>query len=298
MRPSSAVALIAILAALGTPAHAQQRWRQLIELRRASQAQATPPTGTRIERDIAYGTHPAQRYDVYLPANAGHGSPILVMVHGGGWHRGDKAGPSVAGEKARYWLEKGFVFVSVNYRLVPDADPVQQARDVASAVASVQARAARWRADPNRVVLMGHSAGAHLVALLAAAPSMLAQAGATRVRGAVVLDSAALDVPETMRQPFPPDIYRDAFGTDSRFWLAASPYQQLTRDSLPMLLVCSSRRQDSCPQGHALAERARSLGVAVEVLPEALRHGEVSAELGKPSAYTRAVSAWIDRLLD
>ena len=116
------------------------------------------------------------------------------MVHGGGWRRGDKASPGVVGEKAAHWLAKGYVFVSVDYRLLPDADPLQQAHDVAAAVASVQKRAPQWRADPRRMVLMGHSAGAHLVALLGAAPSLLAQAGALRPLGVVALDSAAMNL--------------------------------------------------------------------------------------------------------
>ena len=65
-----------------------------------------------------------------------------------------------------------------------------------------------------------------------------------------------------------------------------------------MLIVCSSRRPDSCPQGRALAEKAKGLGVPMQVLPEDMSHGEINHDLGKASAYTRAVSDWIDRLLN
>jgi hypothetical protein len=82
------------------------------------------------------------------------------------------------------------------------------------------------------------------------------------------------------------------------FWSAASPFHQLGKQSLPMLIVCSSRRTDSCRQGRALAERAKGYGVPVQVLPEDLSHGEINKELGKPSAYTRAISNWTDRLLN
>ena len=296
--PTIAIAALMALATLSIPGLAQQRLRQLIEQRRDAHAATPLPAGTRIERDIAYGTHSEQRYDVYLPANAKPGAPILLMVHGGGWRRGDKASPGVVGEKAAHWLAKGYVFISVDYRLLPDADPLQQARDVAAAVASVQKRAPQWRADPRRLVLMGHSAGAHLVALLGAAPSLLAQAGALRPLAVVALDSAAMNVPELMTMPKLPDLYRDAFGSDPRFWAAASPYDQLNRRGLPMLIVCSSQRSDSCPQGRALADKARTLGVPMQVLPEDLRHGEINSTLGAPSAYTRAVTAWIDRLAD
>ena len=99
--------------------------------------EANGSVGTRVERDIAYGADPAQRYDVYLPAHAKPNAPILFMVHGGGWRRGDKAYANVVEHKAAHWLSKGYVFVSANNRLLPQADPLQQARDVAAAVASI-----------------------------------------------------------------------------------------------------------------------------------------------------------------
>lgn len=295
--PTAALAAIVVLTTIAVPANAQQRLRRIIEQREAK-ASAALPAGTRVERDITYGTHARQRYDVYLPATAKPGAPILLMVHGGGWRRGDKDNPGVAGDKAAHWLAKGFVFASVDNRLLPDADPLEQARDVATAVASVQKRAAQWHADPRRLVLMGHSAGAHLVALLGSAPDLLAKAGAVRPLGVVSLDSAAMNVPELMAKPRLPQLYRDAFGSDPGFWTSASPYQQLGRRSLPMLIVCSSQRVDSCPQGRALMQKAKGLGVPMQVLPENLKHGEINHQLGKPSAYTEAVSDWIDRLLD
>jgi acetyl esterase/lipase len=286
------------LATLAVPANAQQRLRQLLEQRREARAAAALPAGTRIERDIAYGRHPKQRYDVYLPAKAKPGAPILLMVHGGGWRIGDKGNPGVAGDKAAYWLAKGFVFVNVNNRLLPDADPLQPARDVTAAVASVQQRAPQWGADPKRLVLMGHSAGAHLVALLGSSPDLLAGTGAVRPRGVVALDSAAMNVPGMMKKPRLPDLYHEAFGADPTFWASASPFHRLARQGLPMLVVCSSRRPDSCPQGRALAEKGKSLGVPIQVLPEDMSHAEINRDLGMPSAYTRAVSDWIDRLLN
>ena len=291
--PAMLIAGVAI-ATLAVPGNAQHRLRPLVEQRREAKAVTALPAGTRIERDIAYGSDPLQRYDVYLPTNRKPGAPILFMVHGGGWRRGDKASPGVVGNKAAYWLAKGYVFVSANNRLLPDADPLQQARDVAMAVASVQARATRWGADPRRMVLMGHSAGAHLVALLGSAPSILTDAGATPPRGVVALDSAAMNVPAMMEHPILPDIYDAAFGSDRGFWTAASPFHRLVRNALPMLIVCSSQRRDACPQGKALAVKASGLGIPMQVLPEDLSHGEINNQLGLPSAYTRAVSAWIE----
>jgi len=294
----AALAAIVVVATLAAPGHTQERLKRLLEQRREAGPAAQLPAGTRVERDIAYGPHPKQRFDVYLPAQVQAGAPILFMVHGGGWRMGDKDSRGVTGNKAAHWLAKGFVFVSTNNRLLPDADPVQQARDVAAAVAAVQARATQWGADPQRMVLMGHSAGAHLVALLGASPALLAGAGARAPRGVVALDSAAMDVPEMMKKPLLPDLYNNAFGTDRAFWVAASPSHQLTRNGLPMLIVCSSRRADACPQGRALTEKAAGLGVPMQVLPKDLSHGEINHDLGEPSAYTRAVSAWIDRAVD
>lgn len=300
---------VSLLAAASTPAPAQQfreRFRQRMEQRRAQPGQAQAgqqqalPAGTRVQRNLAYGTDPDQRYDVYLPARLAPNAPILFMVHGGGWRRGDKARDPVVDNKAAYWLGKGFVFVSTNYRMVPEADPLTQARDVAAAVASVQQHARQWGADPARMVLMGHSAGAHLVSLLGTRGDLLRQAGARRPVGIVSLDSGALDVPALMGKARVPQLYHDAFGSDPAYWRSVSPQQQLGRDGLPMLLVCSSTRHfptSPCDEARKLDAKARPLSAPVEVLPEALSHGEINANLGLPSAYTDAVARWIDKAL-
>lgn len=297
-----------LLAAASTPAPARQHLRERLVQRAQPQAQearhgerAPLPPGVRVEHDIAYGPDPRQRYDVYLPAHARPDAPILFMVHGGGWRRGDKGMRNVVGNKAAYWLQRGFVFVSANYRMEPDADPLVQAGDVAAALASLQGRAGRWNADPAKTILMGHSAGAHLVALLGSNPAgLLRQAGAHRPLGVVSLDSGALDVPALMGQPRLPQLYRDAFGTDPAYWASVSPQQQLERGALPMLLVCSSGRRfptSPCAEARKFAARAAGLSVPMQVLPEALKHGEINDQLGQPSAYTDAVSAWIQRAL-
>lgn len=298
---------LGLLIVASAPSSAQQRLRERIAQRLQQRGGADTsgtsvqvPAGTRVLHDLAYGVDPKQRYDVYLPAHPQAGAPIVFMVHGGGWRRGDKAYSPVVQNKADYWLGKGVVFVSANNRLVPEANPLQQARDIAAAVASVQQHAAQWGADPQRMILMGHSAGAHLVALLGSQPALLRQAGAQRPRGVVSLDSGALDVPSLMSQARVPQLYHDAFGADPGFWQTVSPQQQLGRDAVPMLLVCSSTRHfptSPCEEAGNLAQRAATLSVPAEVLPEALSHGEINAQLGLPSAYTDAVSRWIDHAL-
>ena len=293
--------LLACVLLATLPSLAAQTFRErLQEMREASRQPATRsptlPAGARALRDVAYGDDPRQRFDVYLPAQPKH-APILLFVHGGGWANGNKDNPGVIENKAAYWLPKGYILVSTNYRMRPDTAPLDQARDIARALAAVQKRAPEWNGDASRVLLMGHSAGAHLIALVGASSTLWRKAGATRPRGVVSLDSGALDVPQTMKRPPLPGIYQRAFGNDRTDWVAASPYHQLTRDAVPMLFVCSSRRKDACPQGRAMVEKAKTLGVAMEVLPEDLSHGEVNRNLGSPSAYTEAVGTFVRRQL-
>ncbi|SFW33527.1 Acetyl esterase/lipase [Luteibacter sp. UNCMF366Tsu5.1] len=253
-------------------------------------------TDSRVLRDVAYGDDPQQRFDVYLPPSPRH-APAIFMVHGGAWVIGDKSNPGVADNKAAYWLPKGYVVVSVNYRMLPAARPLEQARDVARALATAQRMATSWGADRDRFVLMGHSAGAHLVALLGADPDMLTAAGAVRPRGVVSLDSAAMDVVQIMEFPRHPRLYDRAFGDDPREWAAASPYHRLQADALPVLAVCSSQRFDACPQARRFAQKAAGLGVRVDVFPQDLSHAEINRTLGLHSDYTERVNAFIAGLV-
>lgn len=256
----------------------------------------TLPPGARVETDLAYGPDPAQRMDVYRPAAApgGHAA-VILFAHGGAWRIGDKRHGGVVAHKVAHWLRRGMLFVSVNYRLLPRADPLEQARDVARALALAQDQAASWGADPARFVLMGHSAGAHLVALLAADPGLATQQGARPWLGTVALDSAALDVVSIM-QARHPRLYDRAFGHQPGFWREASPLHRLDGARAPLLLVCSSQRHDSCPQARRLAERATTLGGRAEVLPVDLNHAQINKTLGQPGRYTEAVDGFLQSL--
>lgn len=127
------------------------------------------PRGVKLISDMAYGPDEKQRMDVYIPAMA-KGAPVIFMVHGGAWRVGDKAGRGVVENKVARWVPKGIIFISANYRLLPGADPLVQAGDIALAMAKAQANAEKWGGDPAKFVLMGHSAGAHLVSLVSANP--------------------------------------------------------------------------------------------------------------------------------
>jgi arylformamidase len=295
--------LACVLLSLVLPAPAAfasrgERLRELFEARGAVAADATPlPPGTTVLRDLRYGGDPREAVDVYLPAAGTRGArPVVVMVHGGAWRIGDKASPGVVGAKAAHWLAQGAVFVSVGYRMLPGRDALAQAEDVAQALAFVQAQATQWGADSRRVVLAGHSAGAHLVALVAADPAAWRDRGVRPWLGTLVLDSAALDIESVMRRRHLP-FYDAAFGASPRTWAAASPLRRLSAAAGPMLVVCSTQRRDQpCTQANAFAARATALGVRVEVLPQALSHLEVNRTLGTPGAYTAAVDRFLASL--
>lgn len=290
---------LALLA--GGVAHAAShgQMRELLMQRRASAGrQAVPPVtlpaGARVIRDVHYGSAALQTFDVYVPANA-HAVPVIFMVHGGAWRNGDKAASRVVQNKISHWLPAGIIVVSVDYPMLPATPPLQQARDVALALAVAQREAPQWGGDPRAFVLMGHSAGAHIVSLISAEPTLATSQGARPWLGTVALDSAAYDVARIMRSLHLP-LYDNAFGNDPRTWAADSPTTQLHARIAPFLAVCSSQRADSCPQANAFAAKARGLGTRIDVLPEDLRHGEINADLGQPSAYTTAVDSFLASL--
>lgn len=279
-----------------------QRWGAAM----VQKAAADLPGGVQRIAEVPYGSHPRQRMDVYLPINsprAGQGgpastgpAPVIFMVHGGGWRHGDKAMGRVVREKVARWVPRGFVLISVNYRLLPETHVAEQWRDVQAALIAAQRHAPQWAADPGRFILMGHSAGAHLVALLNARAPQALREGARPWLGAVSLDSAMMDVPARMRLPHLP-LYDDAFGADPAQWQALSPLHQWTPGAPPLQMVCSTRRADDpCQHSDALARHIRAQGGRAEVLPQALSHGDINATLGRASDYTRAVDAFMASL--
>lgn len=290
---------LAVPSAVAGPLRERLRWHAADAATTAADdaagAAALPlPAGARAWRDVAYGGAALQRMDVYAPANA-RGAPVILMVHGGGWRRGDKTARTVVENKIARWVPRGFVFISINYRLLPDANPLQQANDVAQALAKVQTRAASWGGDPHKIILMGHSAGAHLVALLSAQPAMAARARARPWLGSVLLDSGALDVEAIMTARHAP-LFDAAFGSKRDYWQASSPQRLLSKDAPPLLVICSSRRDTSCAQAEAFVAKGRSLGVRAAQLSENLSHRDINDTLGETGEYTRAVETFMASL--
>ncbi|MBO9707153.1 MAG: alpha/beta hydrolase [Caulobacter sp.] len=237
----------------------------------------------------AYGPDPAQAMDVYVPPGVLHDAPVIVMVHGGAWKIGDKANTGSVENKLKHWLPRGYVLVSINYRMLPQAMAYEQAQDVAASLRWTQVHAADWGASDRKVILMGHSAGAHLVALLSSRPEMVGKPWA----GTVVLDSAAMRVSTTMAGRHP-KFYDEAFGTDPADWSQASPMDQWTPAAVPMFLVCSTKRPDKpCDDARAFQALAKRSAVPMPVLTQDLTHADINRTLGLPGAYTDAVDGFI-----
>ena len=296
LSPGWSCALAVFVLAMCCPAAAGDLRPSLTPRRALADASAALalPANARVLRDVAYGSDPRQRFDVYVPSQVQH-APVIFMVHGGGWRRGAKAMTNVVANKIARWLPRGFIVISTNYRMRPDTSPLQQAGDVALALATAQRQAAQWGGDAQRFVLIGHSAGAHLVALLSAEPALAKAQGAQPWLGTISLDSGSLDVMQTMQARHLP-LFDEAFGANPADWRAASPMQQLDGRIVPFLAVCSSRRLNSCPQAHAVVDKAKAFGTRASVLEEDLSHGEINQQLGLPSDYTLAVERFLASL--
>lgn len=252
-------------------------------------------------RDVAYGPGKLETLDVFAARSGpGGAGPVIVMVHGGGWCVGDKVSPGVTGNKVARWTPRGFLVVSVNYPMVAEgSDAIAQAGHVARAIAYVQAHAGEWGGDPGRVILMGHSAGAHLASLVNADAGIRRSFGVRPLLGTISLDAGAIDVVRQMPQvyPFLKLRYREAFGGSEAQWRAASPFHRLEQGAAPWLGVCSTtRKDDPCGQARAYADKSKGLGIPASVLPQAKSHGAINKDLGLPGDYTRGVEDFMASL--
>ncbi len=257
-------------------------------------ASAAPAPGT---REIAYGADPKRRLDLLVPANA-KSAPLLLFVHGGGWSIGDKR--TGAGAKAPHFTAQGWAFASANYRLVPQAAVEDQAADVAAAIAWARNNAAAHGLDPDRIVLMGHSAGAHLAALVGTDPHYLAAAGVPigAVKGVILLDGAGYDIAQQMARPGNPvaAMYDAAFGKDVARQKALSPTLHAPAPNVASwLMLPIDRRDDSKAQSEALARALRLAGASATVLAvPGESHSSLNKGLGEPEDFaTREVDGFL-----
>jgi acetyl esterase/lipase len=244
-------------------------------------AQPTPyPAGT---TEIAYGSDPRQRMD-FTPAESRR-APLFIFIHGGAWAFGDKR---MAGHMAAHFHGHGYAFASLNYRLVPDANPRQQAEDIAAAISHLLRNAERLGIDPERIVLSGHSAGAHLAALVGTDPRYLAahRLPISILDGIVLLDGAGYDVPAQMQRggPLLRRMYARAFTDDPEFQASVSPTLQAAAPNAGRFLILhiASRPDDSGAQSERLAAALRRAGTPAEVVAVDNGHGEIFRQFGQP----------------
>ena len=248
-------------------------------------------------REVVYGPDARQKLDYARPAGTAK-APVLVFIHGGGWAIGDKRHSSAP--KAAHFLSRGWAFASVNYRLVPAATVESQAADVAAAVAWLRSNAAANRLDPDRIVLMGHSAGAHLAALVGTDPSYLAAARVplAAVDGVVLLDGAAYDIAAQLAAPRNPvsGMYDAAFGKDPARHARLSPARHAAAPNVANWLIMPvAQRAASTAQSNALAEALRHAGAGALVVPvPGESHGSLNRGLGEPGDFA---TGEIDRFL-
>jgi acetyl esterase/lipase len=133
--------------------------------------------GYRIERDIAFGSDPRQRYDLYVPEGANGSSPAVVFFYGGAWAGGRKKDYLFVGEAL---ASRGYVVAIPDYRVFPQIRFPDFLADNAAAVAAVQKHLAARNLAVGKLALVGHSAGAYNAAMLALDPQWLAKAGVDR----------------------------------------------------------------------------------------------------------------------
>jgi len=133
----------------------------------------TPTSGYARKGGMAYGPEPRQRLDVYIPEGA-RDAPVVVFLYGGGWREGHRGGYRFVGQALS---ARGYVTVIPDYRLYPEVRFPAFVEDGAAALAWVHRHIAAYSGNPDRVYLMGHSAGAHIGALLALDRRHLAAVG-------------------------------------------------------------------------------------------------------------------------
>ncbi|APG63281.1 hypothetical protein LPB140_11355 [Sphingorhabdus lutea] len=179
-------------------------------------------------KTFSYGDNRKMAVDFYPPKNIRAATlpraqkPALILyIHGGGWRNGDK---KMVGNKAEYFTQNGYAFGSIGYRLLPDAPVETQIDDVAAAIAMMRSKAAELGFDGDNIILMGHSAGAHLAAYMGT-DERATGTNFRAIKGIILLDGAGYDVEKNMAsEPFvTKKIYEDAFGTDPVRQRALSP---------------------------------------------------------------------------
>jgi arylformamidase len=238
-----------------------------------------------VHRDIPYAEpkNERQTLDVYA-LKEGKNHPVVFWIHGGGWQGGDKTDVQV---KPQAFMDKGFVFVSTNYRLLPNASIKEMGGDVAKAIRWVHDHAQEFGGDPNTIFVMGHSAGAQLAALVCTDDRYLKAEGLTFsiIKGCVPVDGDTYDVPmqiATVEQKRK-DAYRRKFG-DEASQRELSPVTHVAKNKgiPPFLILHVAGHPETTAQSQRLAKALQQAAVSAEAYAASGKnHGTINADLGK-----------------
>jgi acetyl esterase/lipase len=229
-----------------------------------------------VAEGVVFGSH-GQSLDIWAPEAGSRGRhPVVIFWYGGGWAKGDRASYAFAG---RALAREGFLVVIPDYRKVPQVRFPAFLDDGAEAVAWVEANIARHGGDPERLALMGHSAGAYKAIMLALDAKRLTAAGAdpAGVKAAIGL-SGPYDF-----HPFTSERATAAFSE----WPRPAETQPITfarADAPPLLLVTSDGDETVRPRNaNNLAAKLKNLGARAEVVNYGpLTHEEVVMALSVP----------------
>ncbi len=267
----------------------------------ASAEQEAPPF--EITRDIYYGDETVadrnlQSLDVYWQ-NKQQKLPVVVYVHGGGWAFGDNA---EVHEKPGYFLSKGIAFVSMNYRLRWDHRIFDQAEDIASVVAWIKSNAEAYSLDADKIILMGHAAGAHLVSLVATNQSYLKVAGLALgdITSVVAIDTASFDINRLMidlgsfverRQ------HQLIFESEEEVWKQSLPIHHVSSDkNIPSVaIIYAAQQEETKLQAMGFAKKLNAADVEAIMIPGNEKTAQsVNEELGKTGdVSTHALMAFL-----
>lgn len=257
----------------------------------------TPSGNYTLSSDISYGKKARQDLDVYVPKDKAAQAPVVVFFYGGRWQEGDKGGYKFVGQALS---SRGFVTVIPNYRLYPQVKFPAFVQDGAKAVAWARAYAAEYGGDPSKLVVMGHSAGAQIAALLALDSEYLQALGGSRAWIAAMVGLAGpydfLPLKEADLQ--------DMFGPPSHY-PASQPINFVDGKSPPLLLLQGLADKTVYPKNSrnlAKAVAAKGGQVAIKLYP-GVTHIRLIANLAAPirflgfgGAELDDIAAFIDRV--
>ena len=253
--------------------------------------------------------HERHVLDIYAP-DVAKNLPVVFWIHGGGWQAGDKTDVQI---KPRVFADRGFVFVSTNYRLLPHVEMGVLIEDVAKSLGWVHKNIAKYGGDPKRILVMGHSAGAQLAALLCIDDRYLKTAGVPFevLKGCVPVDGDTYDVPAIIttaeiRQvvhgfPLPEFGHRVKFGNDPKKHIDFSAVTHVAKGKgiPPFLILHVAGHADVTAQARRLGAVLEKAEIPVTVFgaPETT-HSKLNADLGEPGdPATKALFKFLDPLL-